>query len=427
MNVQASGEVSDQRHGLKAKFDTNFVFEPGKVAVVMDGGAGSSGKGKVASFIGEHADNWQFCVNSFMSNAAHWVILDDGRKFLYQSLNSVAYQKQYQKLYIGGGSVIEIEPTLREIKENDVEPGRLGIHPLVAVVQQKDIDYECGRANFDGDPKNCDVSNMKIGSTLHGVGAARARRILRRSDVLLAKDVSALAPYICWTDKEILNRLREGQAGLLEVAQGFQLSYLSKYYPKTTSRNCTVMAGLDDCMIPPRYAGNVVINFRTYPIRVNSNKYVYKGEVLTSDAIAHLRGMGLEHEIEVIRGDSGGCYDDQFEITWDQVTERSGIKSVDPQAEIRELSSLTKLERRVYTFSKKNVIEAVDFNRTNGKTFLSVNFVNYVDAQMGGVRGGRAQVSNRLNDWILQNIPFCPDAELKFLGTGPRTDDMLLL
>lgn len=409
--------------------NTNFFFKPGQLSIVMDGGAGSSGKGKLASFIGEHADNWDFCCNSFMSNAAHWVVLDDGRKYLYQALNSVAYMKKYKKMYICGGSVTELEPLLREIKENEIEPHRLGIHPLVAIVQPKDIDYEAGRADFDGNryPETQHSDCMKLGSTLHGVGAARARRILRRSDVLLARDIPELAQYICWTDREITERLREGQAGLLEIAQGYQLSYLSQFYPKTTSRNCTVMAGLDDCGIPPKYAGNVAINFRTYPIRVNSNKYVHAetGELLNSQQIADFKASGQSDLIKVFKGDSGGCYPDQVELTWDEVTERSGIKAKYPDREIREITSLTKLERRAYTFSSLNLQDAIRFNATNGITYISINFANYVDIEL---EGKRDKITPKFFEWLTKNVRWNPhEAEIKFIGTGAKTDDMIVL
>lgn len=416
-------------------FNTEFLFTPGKMTIVMDGGAGSSGKGKLASFIGEHADNWQFCCNAFMSNAAHWVVLDDGTKYLYQVLSSVAYLKKYQKMYVCGGAVIEYEPLLREIKENGVSPERLGIHPLVAIVQQKDIDYEAGRVNFDGDPfpqmQHSDC--MKLGSTLHGVGAARARRILRRSDVKVARDIPELQPYLCWTNKEMIERLISGQSGLMEIAQGYQLSYLSEFYPKCTSRNCTVAAGLDDCGLPPIFAGDVVINFRTFPIRVNSNKYVHTitGKLLNADDMDSLRASGDGNLIKVLRGDSGGCYPDQKEITWDEVTEQSGIKTIDPNAAIREITSLTRLERRVYTFSQHNLNEAILHNMANGNVYVSINFMNYADATLTGVRGGRDKLTKRASEWLTANTNIdsriAPRASLKFLGTGAKTDDMIVL
>lgn len=415
--------------------NTNDLFQPGKMTVLLDGSAGSSGKGKLASFIGEHSDKWTFCCNAFMANAAHWVVLDDGTKYLYQTLNSVAYLDRYSKLYICGGAVIEIEPLLREIEENHLNPSRLGIHPLVAVVQQKDIDYEAGLCDFEGNayPERAHSDAMKIGSTIHGVGAARARRILRRSDVKLARDIPELREYMCRTHDEIMDRLDRGESGLMEIAQGYQLGYLlPEFYPKCTSRNCSVAAGLDDCQLPPSVVGDVIINFRTYPIRVSSNKFIDSktGNILNAIEIANLRKSGESSRIVTLKGDSGGCYPDQKEITWDEVTDSSGIKAIDSSREIRELSSLTKLERRVYTFSKQNLREAIRFNKGSRNTHISVNFINYVDAALEGARGSVAQVTDKARQWLLDNIydvtKSVNNADLKFIGTGAKTDDMLV-
>lgn len=405
---------------------TDFLFSPGKMTIIMDGGAGSSGKGKLASFIGEHSKKWSFCCNAFMSNAAHWVVLDDGTKYLYQTLNSVAYLKHYEKLYICGGAVIELSSLLREIKENGLNPTRLGIHPLVAIVQQKDIDYEAGLCNFEGDQHVHRVHSdaMKIGSTIHGVGAARARRILRRSDVVVARDIPELHDYICNTHKEIMDRLDRGEAGLMEIAQGFQLSYLiPEYYPKCTSRNCSVAAGLDDCQLPPSVAGNVIINFRTFPIRVSSNKFIdaKTDKILTAQDMDTMRAEGREADIKTLVGDSGGCYPDQQEITWDDVT-----RIADSTTPIVELSSLTKLPRRVYTFSHQNLKEAIRFNTTSGKTYISINFMNYIDGDLTGRRGGGSELTNKAQKWLDENVAGI-NGRLTFLGTGARTDDMLVI
>ena len=429
--------------GNKEMFNTNFVFTPGKVTTTMDCSAGSSGKGKLGSFICEHADNWQFACHAFMANAAHWVILDDGSKYLYQTLASIAYlHERYEKTYICGGAVIEKDSFFRELEENGIPPHKIGIHPLTAVVQQIDVDYERGLCDIDGNyfPDRKVNENLKLGSTLHGVGAARARRILRKNNTLYARDVPELAPFICDTREEIIKRLKDGQAGLLEVAQGFQLGYLEpRFAPRTTSRNCTVAAGLDDCGIPPHYAHHVVINCRTFPIRVNSNKYVDKrsGKILTFPDMDEMRAKGEEEFIETIKGNSGACYEDQEETTWEKVTEQSGIKEIDPAAKVIEMSSLTKLPRRVYTFSKINLAEAIEYNRANGEVFISVNFANYVDARLTGVRD---VLSNDVKDeegkytkihkWLDENVrPIVNEhkAHLKFLGTGAKTDDMLLL
>jgi len=418
--------------------NTNWCFSKGRLTFTMDGGAGSSGKGKLGAFITEHADNWQFACHAHMSNAAHTTVLEDGKKYLYQCLSSMAYlHNKYQKIYICGGAVIEVPATLKEIKENEVPPEKLGIHPLTAVVQQIDMDYERGLCDLDGNyfKERQVCENLKLGSTLHGVGAARARRILRKKNTLYAKDVPELKPYICDTRAEIVQRLSEGQAGLCEIAQGFQLSYLEpRFAPKTTSRNCTVAAALDDCGIPPLYAGHVFINFRTFPIRVNSNKFIdsRNGKILNHEDMAQMKTKGDDGYIETIKGDSGACYEDQQETTWDQVTKDSGIKDIDAAAEIREVTSLTRLERRCYTWSKINLKEAIIYNRTPGKTFISINFLNYVDATLTGKRG-EAKVLGahpKISRWLQDNVvPVLrgTGATLKFLGTGAKTDDMISL
>src|SRR3954469_25056808 len=97
-----------QKEGGRYVFNTDFVFTSGKLTIALDGGAGSSGKGKLGSFLCEHAGNWQFACNTFMPQAGHWVRLSDGRKNFYKSLNSCAYlTDRYEKLYIAPGATIE--------------------------------------------------------------------------------------------------------------------------------------------------------------------------------------------------------------------------------------------------------------------------------------------------------------------------------
>ena len=256
--------------------DTNFVFEPGKLTILLDGGAGSSGKGKLGAFVTEHANNWQFCCNGFSPQAGHWVKDDDGKEYFYQTLNSCAYQPYYEKMYLGPGAIIELPALFREIEENGIEAHRLGISPVCAILQDQDAAFERGEVDLDGNKlPTIGEGTMKHGSTCHGVGAALARRRLRRPDAKLARDIPELAQYMCDVPSEIMNRLDAGQAGFLEIAQGFQLSYLiPEMYPYCTSRNCTVAAGLDDMMLPPSYAGNVLINYRTFPNMISNYKYI---------------------------------------------------------------------------------------------------------------------------------------------------------
>src|SRR6185437_10334890 len=124
------------REVLHLMFDTSFVFTPGKLTFTLDGGAGSSGKGKLGSFLCQNAENWQFACNTFMPQAAHWVKLDDGRKLLYKSFNSCAYlADRYEKLFIGPGAAIQLEEFHREIDESRIPRKKIGISPLTAILQ----------------------------------------------------------------------------------------------------------------------------------------------------------------------------------------------------------------------------------------------------------------------------------------------------
>lgn len=372
------------------------MFRPGKITVVGDSGAGSSAKGLRSANIWKHhrASHTTFAVNTFLSNAAHTVILENGQSYIYQCLSSIS-MLDYEKQYIAPGATFAESEILREIEDHNLTPDKLGIHPQVAIVTQKDIDYEKGLCDFEGNPKEQQESiNLRIGSTLHGVGAARARRILRRPDAVLARDLPSLKPFLCDTAEEILVRLRKGESGLGEIAQGWQLSLFLKYYPKCTSRNCSVAAFLDDAMLPPVVLGPFVANFRTFPIRVNSNKYVRKSDkkILTWDEWE----ATPEDNRVLIAGDSGGCYDDQLETTWEEISKNAGETIV-------EQTSLTRLPRRVYSFSRNNLVESIIHNNTGDDIYISVNFMNYVDASVKG-KSDNSVLTNKVKSWLDYNI-----------------------
>jgi len=413
-------------------FDTSDIFSPGQLSICLDASAGSSGKGKMASFIADHADNWQFCCNTFSAQAGHWVKLDDGRCLFYQTLNSCAYSDKYEKMFIGPGASIELPAFFREMEENNVDPRRVGIHPLASIIQDMDGAFERGEVDFDGVPRAQHDGTMKAGSTCHGVGAARARRVLRRPDLKLVRDVPELQEFVCDTSEEIMQRLDKGQSGLFEIAQGFQLSLMLKdMYPYCTSRNVTVAAGFDDMMLPVRYAGNVILNCRTYPIRINSNKYLDPdtGKHLTWGEVEEYKAKG--RDVRVYEGDSGPGYDDQIEISWDELTAQG--ESPEP---IIEMTSVTKLPRRVFTFSRKNLQQAIRYNHTGKKMFISINFANYVDHAMSGSRGEAhplwqtGALTPKFTKWFKENLQpviHSTKAIVKFIGTGPLTDDMITL
>ncbi|MEM3000636.1 MAG: hypothetical protein QXP41_00390 [Candidatus Nitrosocaldus sp.] len=397
----------------------------------MDGGAGSSAKGLRAAYIWKHCKEQHstFAVNTFMSNAAHTITHSNGQEVVHQCLSSITTVGDYKRQYVSPGCAFSKEEMLGEIEKYGVTPNHLGIHPNAVVVTQKDIDYERGIVDFEGNPRNDKNSpNLRIGSTLHGVGAARARRILRRQDSLLVRDVPEFMQFMCNTNNEIVDRLCDGESGLGEIAQGYQLSLYSNFWPKTTSRNCSVAAFLDDALLPIWVAGPIVINFRTFPIRVNNNKYVRKsdGKILTWDEFNNTPN----DDREIIYGDSGGCYPDQRELTWDDISEMAGER-------IFECTSLTKLPRRVFTFSQLNMMEALKFNNTGDDVYISINFMNYVDMTVKEKRSLSEVLTNKVIAWLKNNV--LTDKMRKFnriynirlagmfIGTGRHIDDSVFV
>jgi len=402
---------------------TNSVFLPGKLSVLMDAAAGSSGKGKFSAFVCEHADNYQFVCNTFSMQASH-TIVDDTGAYVYKHMNSIAHKhEKFEKMYIGHGAAINVKHLLEEIELTGIPHEKVGISPLAMIIQDIDREFEMGKVDIDGKPIENHDGTIKYGSTCSGVGAARARRVLRRPNILLARDIPELKPYLCDVPGEIMERLDAGQSGLLEIAQGFQLSYgLPEFYPYCTSRNCTVSAGFDDMMLPPKYAGNVILNLRAFPIRIHSFKYISTedGHHLSWEEV---QSGNVPHD--KIESNSGPGWDDQEEISWEDLTEQAGAPEL-----IMECTTLTKLPRRAFTFSKENLEQAIKFNDTGHKVFLSLNFANYISWEINGAKINDKvvlpeKVKNFVKDNIVPVMKQFNNVSLEWLGTGAHTDETI--
>lgn len=402
------------------------IFLPGKITVLLDASAGSSGKGALESFVTKsQVGNFQFVCNTFSPQASHWV-MDRENDFsaCYKQFNSCAHRhEEFEKMYIGQGGSINLKAFFEELEMTGIPPEKIGISPLTPIVQDIDRLYEEGKVEFSGRKNDKDLDGtIKTGSTCSGVGATRARRILRDKKILLARDVKELREFICDVPGEIMARARAGQSGLLVLAQGFQLSNgLPQFYPNVTSRNITVAAGFDDMMLPVRLVGNVLINLRTYPIRINSKKYIEKGtgKHLTWDEV-----KSNKFKYEVIESFSGEGYKDQIELDWETVESSAGTKI----PEKIKLTSLTKLPRRVFTFSRKNLHDAILHNQVPGRIFLSLRFCDWVD---GRILESDGEITPKLKVWIDTNIaPIVnkfDNVKLKYLGLSQYTEDVITI
>jgi adenylosuccinate synthase len=305
-----------------------------KVDMVMDFQYGSTGKGLIAGYLAKR-ENYDTVVCSFATNAGHTYI-DKEREMhvMTQQLPTGAVSSDTVKnILIGPGALIHHDTLLNEIAQNHgrLKDKRIMIHPQAAVVENYHAKQEV------------DWGMTKIGSTTKGCGAAAIERIQRHPDgPNIAKErfwLEPLGKYVVSED-DYRAALEQAENVLIEGAQGFSLSMYHGQYPYTTSRDVTPWQIAADCGLPYRWASyvKVVGACRTFPIRVNNRD-----------------------------GSSGPCYPDQVELDWD------GFPGVAP-----ELTTVTKLKRRIFSFSRKQMEEAMFHCGGYWDTRVFLNFVNYL-------------------------------------------------
>jgi adenylosuccinate synthase len=173
--------------------------------------------------------------------------------------------------------------------------------------------------------------------------------------------------------EEYHDRLINSEVIQIEGAQGYSLGINSGFYPYTTSRECTIQQLLVDCAIPMRFLNESQLNVygaaRTFPIRV-ADRHDAEGRQI---------------------GTSGPGYPDQEELSWDQV-------GVPP-----ELTTVTKLPRRVFSFSMQQIKEACFVNDVD---VIFLNFINYLERQ------------DEI-DSLVREIEFETGTKVGLLGYGP--------
>ena len=207
-----------------------------------------------------------------------------------------------------------------------------------------------------------------------------ARRALRGADVrtaaVAAKDVPWLAEMITDVSEEANTSLDCGKKVLVEGTQGFGLSlYHSDSYPKATSRDTTAAGFLSEVGLSPRLVTEIVLVFRTFPIRV--------------------------------AGEQAGPMKD--EISWEILQRESGYPHP-----IQEMTTVTKKLRRVARFDWELASQASVVNRP---TKIAVNGLDYFDYRnkdvlcLGDLAGSARDFLRRIEREL--------EVPVTFWGTGP--------
>lgn len=346
--------ISDwQAADINAEFDKQFTSaqklqllnnrssKMTKAYMILDLQYGSTGKGLLAGYLAEQKQP-DVVATAWMPNAGHTYIDGRGRKYIHCMLANGIVSPKLKTVLIGAGSVIDTVGLMKEITNarDNLIGKRIIIHPHAVVVTQAHRDEE--------------RKNVKIGSTMKGSGAAIVDRIARNPD---ASPVAEECIEQSWLDAiaqmgiaiqvsatEYDDAIRDAELIQIEGAQGYSLSIYHGQYPYTTSRDVTPAQVMADTCMPWNLDVEVYGTMRTYPIRV-ANRYDENGKMI---------------------GTSGGCYNDQEEIQWSDI----GIEA--------EKTTVTKLPRRIFTFSEQQTREAI-FRCAPDYIFL--NFVNYLTSK----------------------------------------------
>lgn len=306
---------------------------PHKIDMVLDFQYGSTGKGLIAGYMAKR-ESYDTAICAFATNAGHTYIDESrGIHVMTQQLPTAITSPTVKNILIGPGSAIHLGTLQEEIARyaTYLEGKKVLIHPHAAVVEDYHAEFELK----DG--------RTKMGSTAKGVGEAYIERIRRdvQNPNIISRRVSTRDPLygMIATLDEYRDALLAAESVIVEGAQGFSLSMYHGQYPYTTSRDVTPWQVAADCGLPYRWASyiRVIGTLRTFPIRVNNRD-----------------------------GSSGPHYADQLELKWEDI----GLAP--------ELTTVTKLPRRIFSFSQQQLQEALLHCGGYWDTRLFLNFANYV-------------------------------------------------
>ena len=343
--------------------------------VVVGGQYGSEGKGKVSAFIARQ-ENIDICVRCGGPNSGHSLVDECGKTIVLRQLPT-GFVNPRTRLLIPAGALID-PPILRaEIDSLGLPHERVGVDRKCFVIENKDSEIEQHLGLRE-----------RLSSTLCGVGSAQSRRVLRSGDAHLAKDVTDHYPwlrqYLTDVSDEVNTALDREQKVLIEGTQGFGLSlYHSDHYPKTTSRDTTAAGFLSEVGVSPRCTTEIVVVFRTFPIRV-----------------AGAQAGPMKNE-----------------TSWKQIQTESAYPYP-----IEERTTVTNKIRRVARFDWELARRAV---RNNRPTRIAITGLDYLSFLNRG-RTCFSELEARARDFLMQaeiNFP----VPIRYISSGPALNAMAAL
>ena len=353
---------------LRIKRDTE-KFSRGVLTFVVGLQFGSEAKGSIVQHLAPAVSN---AVRTGSVNAGH-TIYHQGEAHVMRQLPS-AWINPNTQLIIGAGALISPHVLLNEIeKYEQILPikNRLLIDRNAHIITEDQI----------ADESLQDLAE-RIGSTSsrgrEGIGVAMADKVLRSARSIQAKDFEPLQQFTTNTSDYLNEQLESGVDVLVEGTQGYGLSIDHGEFPYVTSRNATVAAFADSIGVQPEYyQTNTIGVARTYPIRV--------------------------------AGNSGPFAEGSQELSWDEMKNATSNPDLST-----EHTTVTKLPRRIATFSDAQYIEAC---RVNRPTEIALTFADYLDHTI--YTSDAVENSPKVMSFI-EHLEELYDAPVTMVNTGPN-------
>lgn len=337
--------------------------------IVMGGQFGSEGKGKVSAHI-TLSENIDVCVRCGGPNSGHSFLTGSGSRLLLRQLPT-GIVRPATRLLIPAGGLIDLSVLRQEVEDFDLTSDRVGIDRNAMIIESADREAENQLGMRD-----------RLSSTLSGVGSAVARRALRQGDVKLARDITDewFSRLITDVADECNSALDASKKVLIEGTQGFGLSvYHSQHYPKATSRDTSAAGFLSEVGLSPLRVTEIVMVFRTFPIRVAGEQ-------------------------------AGPLYK---EIDWQTIQKESGYPT-----SIQEYTTVTQKLRRVGRFDWPLARRAINTNRPTRIAVMGFDYLDYQDyrkTKFPTLGSKSREFADRFE---------IEAGAMKYLGTGPALADI---
>ncbi len=330
------------------------------VISIIDGAAGSCGKGKV---IGEIATDYNIVatITNNMPNAGHTFVDENGLKHVFRNI-PVTIVNQKAELFIGPGSIIDMNDFIVEYEsiKDLLGDRKIYVHEMVPIIDDRHKEYE----------KN----NLKFGSTFKGCGTAISEKVTRNPDLEFFKGYKNAIVIKNDDYLEKINKHLNNIQGyvLLEGSQGADLSLNhSGNYPYVTSRNVSTSQLLADSGISPLRLLDTLMVIRPFPIRISNisynGNYINTGRYGTGNELtwSHINISSLNKSYPTIDmfDDLSFIIDKEYiEFIINKFSQEQLLQVFNGEVDLNNLNNIKLLElERLYNKLQNNVTYSSEF------------------------------------------------------------------